>query len=332
MKAKLLVIELWGLGDLALATNFLRAATREFAVTLVAKPVAVGLQAVLWPEVEVVPWTAPWTAFRGKYRLWEWRWGELGSLLRRLRAENFAVGISARRDPRDHFFLAAAGARRRVGFGRLGSGIFLSETVTAGGALQHRYDAWRAAGGVLGLSVPARGDLRRDGRGNGLIVIHSGAAQAVRVWPLERWRGIVQRLRAGGRTVAVLGDAKQAAWWREHGEGAVRAPAGVAELVSALPAGAVFVGNDSGPGHVAAALGLPTFTVFGPQLPELFAPVHAAAEWVEGKGCVYKPCFDACRFAEPHCLLGVSEVEVWARLEIFLTRNLDGAAGADNLR
>lgn len=324
VKPKLLVLELWGLGDLALATRFLREATRKFEVTLVAKPVAEELQAVLWPGVRVVPLVAPWTAFRGKYRLWAWPWRELRAAGRRLQAERFSVGVSARRDPRDHLLLAWASAARRVGFGRLGSGCLLAESLEWSGTAMHRYDAWCAIGQALRLELPERKELKQQPGMAGAIVVHSGAAQAVRVWPLEQWLGIVQRLRGKGWLVSVLCDPGQRDWWLAHGEREVRAPDGVAELVAALRAGALFAGNDSGPGHLAAALGLPTFTVFGPQLPELFAPVQAGAEWIEGKACPHKPCFDACRFTEPHCLLGVTEAEVWARLEGFVKRNFSG--------
>jgi heptosyltransferase-2 len=66
MKPKLLVVELWGMGDLVIATPFLQAASRKFAVTLVAKPYAKDLQARFWPEVKVAPFIAPWTAFERK--------------------------------------------------------------------------------------------------------------------------------------------------------------------------------------------------------------------------------------------------------------------------
>jgi hypothetical protein len=59
-----------------------------------------------------------------------------------------------------------------------------------------------------------------------------------------------------------------------------------------------FIGNDSGPGHLAAFCGVPTFTLFGPQLPEWFAPLHPGSEWLEGKACPYKPCSDYCRYAD----------------------------------
>lgn len=51
VKPKLLVVELWGLGDLVIATPFLRAAAERYEVTLLAKPYAQELQARLWAGV-----------------------------------------------------------------------------------------------------------------------------------------------------------------------------------------------------------------------------------------------------------------------------------------
>jgi hypothetical protein len=52
LKSKLLIIELWGLGDLVIATPFLRAAAEQFDVTLLAKPYFThydsSLDTVLW--------------------------------------------------------------------------------------------------------------------------------------------------------------------------------------------------------------------------------------------------------------------------------------------
>jgi heptosyltransferase-2 len=86
-----------------------------------------------------------------------------------------------------------------------------------------------------------------------------------------------------------------------------------------------FIGNDSGPGHVAAFCGVPTFTIFGPQLPEWFAPLHPSSDWLEGKACPYKPCSDYCRFPAPYCMANSTEEEVFGRVEAFVTRIFSGA-------
>ncbi len=69
--------------------------------------------------MEVIPFVAPWTAFRAKYQLWHWPWREMFQLRRRLVAEKFDNGVSARWDPRDHLALKLSGARERFGFPRL---------------------------------------------------------------------------------------------------------------------------------------------------------------------------------------------------------------------
>ena len=151
--------------------------------------------------------------------------------------------------------------------------------------------------------------------------MHSGAGQPVRVWPLERWQRIVQHLRQDCWLVQVACDPSQEQWWLDHGETGVTAPGNVKVLLNLLAGAQVFLGNDSGPGHLAALCGLPTFTIFGPQLPEWFAPLHPEARWISGKECPHKPCFDNCRFPRPHCLLDVSMDEVWAAVQRFVERN-----------
>ena len=65
--------------------------------------------------------------------------------------------------------------------------------------------------------------------------------------------------------------------------------------------------------------------IFGPQLPEWFAPVGPMAEAFEGKACPYKPCSDYCRFSQPICLIGVTVEDVWPRIEKFVDHYLSAA-------
>ena len=94
-------------------------------------------------------------------------------------------------------------------------------------------------------------------------------------------------------------------------------PRNVADLISLIDRAGAFIGNDSGPGHLAAFCGVPTFTIFGPQLPEWFAPLHPQSEWIEGKVCPYLPCSDYCRFPQPFCLWNIGEEEVFSRVGKF---------------
>jgi heptosyltransferase-2 len=320
-KPRLLIIELWGLGDLVIATPFLRAALQKYDVTLVAKPHAKELGSKLWPGVNIIPFVAPWTAFRGKYRFHRWPWRKMFRVGRKIRETQFDLGLSARWDPRDHFLLAFGGIKERLGFPRVGSQVFLTRALDRPGMAAHRYENWRAVGRAIGIELPVRENIvnpMRNGGNAGEILVHTGAGQPIRVWPLESYRTLVARLRQGEHRVRVVCDPEQRDWWVRNGEPEVATPRTVAELFELLDRAIALIGNDSGPGHLAAFAGVPTFTIFGPQLSEWFVPLHPAAQWVDGKACPYKPCSDYCRFEKPVCLTGLAEAEVWPRIESFL--------------
>jgi ADP-heptose:LPS heptosyltransferase len=286
----LLVTELWGLGDLALAVPFLRAAAAAKRVTLAAKPHAAPIIARFAPSVELVPLVAPWTAFRGKYRLHRWPWGQMRQVVAGLRERNFEAGASARPDPRDHVLLRLAGARQRYGFPRKGSGIFLNNPLPPA-ANPHRAEHWASLASALGLKIAPEEPARRNGK---RVVIHAGAGQPTRLWPRERFEDLARALGKSGWQPEILDDSFT----------------GVAPLLDKLDSADRFIGNDSGAGHLAALLGVPTFTIFGPQLPGLFAPRHPKARWTEGAPCPYKPCSDYCRFSEPRCLMAIDSETV----------------------
>lgn len=293
-RPRLLVVELWGLGDLALAVPFLRAATRHVRVTLLAKPHAAPLVQRFCPEVELIPFTAPWTAFRGKYRLHHWPWREISVLLRGLRRRRFAAAVSARPDPRDHALMALAGANLRAGFPRTGSRPLLNRVLPRPDS-PHRFAYWQTAASALGWTLPAPTPAQRTGRH---AVIHSGAAQPTRQWGRGPFDELAVRLRATGWRVTQLDG--------QTGE--------LEQLLDTLATADRFIGNDSGPGHLAALLGVPTFTVTGSHPPSQFHPLHPQATWIEGAPCPYKPCNDYCRFAEPHCIRSITVDDAWAKL------------------
>ncbi|HUE36157.1 MAG TPA: glycosyltransferase family 9 protein [Candidatus Acidoferrum sp.] len=325
MKPKLLIVELWGLGDLVIGTAFLRAAAARFNVTLLAKPYALDLQPRLWPDVKIYPFNAPWTAFKKKYHFWRWPLLEMLRLRRALAAEKFDYGFSSRWDPRDHLLLKIVGAKERIGFPRLGSGIFLTRPIPRPHPESHRYESWRAGGAALGINLPPREELTPPPpKHDKTILIHTGARLPVRVWPLENWLHLAIRLRGKNYNVQIACDPDQEDWWKKHGEAGVRTPETVSELINLADHAGALIGNDSGPGHLAALCGVPTFTIFGPQLPEWFAPLHPEAEWVEGKACPYKPCSDYCRFPKPFCIQDLSEDEVCRRAERFLEKSFAG--------
>ena len=324
MKPRLLVLELWGIGDLAIATPFLQAAAEKFEVSLLAKPFAKELGPRFWPAVEVFPFTAPWTAFalRSKYALWSWPWRDMLRLRRELRAKHFDYAVCARWDPRNHFILESVGARERLGFSRLKSQRYLTQDLTRPHPLAHRSEYWRTAGKALGLNLPTRENLvPTTHSGSPVVLLHSGARLPARIWPLTHFQQLARRLRENNFSVQIACDPDQLVWWQQQGERA-SAPRTITELLGLVDRAGIFVGNCSGPGHLAAIAGVPTFTLFGPSMHEWFLPMHPAAELFEGRPCPYKPCSDYCRYAKPFCLGELTADDVWPKLETFAKKHL----------
>jgi heptosyltransferase-3 len=58
----------------------------------------------------------------------------------------------------------------------------------------------------------------------------------------------------------------------------------LSEIKRLLASAALFVGNDSGPAHMAAAFGLPSVVIFGPSDPAIWGPWRTAGEVVAARG------------------------------------------------
>lgn len=102
-----------------------------------------------------------------------------------------------------------------------------------------------------------------------LIVLHPGATDPRRRWPAARFAELAAACAADGCQVVVVGDSSEQKL-ADHiiqlaASGSIRSMAGdldMAGLVALLSRSAVVVGNDSGPRHLAQALGVPTVGIF----------------------------------------------------------------------
>ncbi len=327
-KPKLLLIEVWGLGDLVIATGFLRLAVERYEVTLLAKGHAAALLGRDFPQVRFVTWDPPWTVFHGKYRLWRWPWRQIVRVLWSLRRERFAAAVSVRADPRDHLVMWLVGARARYGYPRAGSRWFLNHLLLHPAALRHRVEDWRQIGEAFGLAGagatdPALGLPTIEETYRPEVCFHLGARIAVRRWPEAYYRDLIGKL----RTVA---DFHLTLIPDPDGYGASLADLAdtclpkltLPELVATLGRARLLVCNDSAPAHIAAAQGVPVVAFFGPTEPVTFRPWGEAHLVVIRDLCPYRPCFDHCRFPEPYCLTRLTPDEVWPEVREYVRRHL----------
>ncbi len=133
--------------------------------------------------------------------------------------------------------------------------------------------------GMLGLTeVPITAQRNRTGP----VVLHVGAGSETKRWPMERWCAAAGELIRLGRPVSLIAgeveierlDAKDRARFIAAGGKFLDT---LDALADALAGASVVVAGDTGPGHLAAQLGVPTLSLFGPTDPARWAPVGPAA-------------------------------------------------------
>jgi len=129
------------------------------------------------------------------------------------------------------------------------------------------------------------------------------ADDALRRWPIRRYRELVRRLRIDGHRVVIVGGSGDG-WVRDEigaVDGVVDAVGRttLTELVGVLGACDVVVTHDSGPMHLALAAGTPLVALFGPTNPAERIPRAAEAVTVLHGGAELpcRPCYDGRTYA-----------------------------------
>lgn len=118
------------------------------------------------------------------------------------------------------------------------------------------------------------------------LALAPGANWAPKTWPAERFAALAETVRGHFDALVLLGgpdDRARCETIRSHVSLPCVDLAGETSLLEAaavLGRCAAFVGNDSGLGHMAAAAGIPTLTVFGPGRPWRYHPWGANAVWL----------------------------------------------------
>jgi ADP-heptose:LPS heptosyltransferase len=125
--------------------------------------------------------------------------------------------------------------------------------------------------GVRGM-LPVPADVRMA---PGCTVLHCGAKDAARRWPVERFAAIAIMLRAAGHEVVVTGGPdEQLVAHRIAAAAGVRAAGRLSllQLLSLVAGARLVVCGDTGVAHVASAYGTPSVVLFGPVSPAVWGP------------------------------------------------------------
>jgi ADP-heptose:LPS heptosyltransferase len=105
-------------------------------------------------------------------------------------------------------------------------------------------------------------------------IIHPVAATAEKTWPVENFRAVAEHLRAELEPIFIAGPGDNLERFADY-----RCVSGapLSEIKSLLAGASLFIGNDSGPAHMAAAFGVPSVVLFGSSDHEVWAPWKTSA-------------------------------------------------------
>ena len=332
---RILVVKLDHLGDVVLATPVLRALRDRYpgaTIDVLLHPASVAAVAHHPGVTRVLTYRSPRFARGGP--------ADGLSRLREIAREGYDTLVELRGDGRTLLLPFLTGARRRVDRGSVRIGHRLRRRTGSGGTL-HEVDCnleivrslldgrmpdhprvevhagAEARASMLG-KLGERG-IPLDAR---LVVIHPGAAWRPRAWRPERFGAVAdwilghydaEVLLVGSEDERDVEDAVR----RSMKEERVHALAGgltLDELTALLADAALFIGNDSGPAHLAAASGAPVIALFGPQDPCRFGPRSERAQVLHRPVACF-PCRQTvCVLPEDPCVNRNEVADVIARV------------------
>ena len=170
-------------------------------------------------------------------------------------------------------------------------------------------------------------------RGQPRIGIHAGARAASRRWPTVRFAQVADQLaREYGATNVLTGAPNEVAMTYTVAA-RMRASAlnlaghtslgGLAAVIASLD---LFIANDTGPAHLAEAVGTPSITIFGPADPRRWAPLDPARHPIAREPVACSPCgYTDCPI-DHRCLRRIPSARVVAMARALLS----GGAAACN--
>lgn len=156
------------------------------------------------------------------------------------------------------------------------------------------------------------------------FVLHPFANYETKRYPEQYWTKLIERMRARfGIPIVVIGGPGDAALPLTEGVMQLQGKLSLAETGFLLSKATAFVGNESGPGHWAAALGIPVVSLMGGHsVPSEWAPFGGSLVLRTEVACA--PChLRSCTRYGLKCLTELTPARVWPPLEAFLTRTID---------
>jgi ADP-heptose:LPS heptosyltransferase len=260
------------------------------------------------------------------------------SFLREVRAWRADVSVDLQRHIKSGVTSWCSGAPRRLAFhwrnSREGNRLFANESIPPvtwqSPKLEHFLlfaDTLGAPPAPLGFGlVPSSAERRRAaellaGVGEPFAVFFVGASWPTKLWHREPAAAVIDALAERRVATVLVGGPGDAALAREvlaasrHGAVDLVGQTGLRELLAVFERAAVAFGPDSGPMHMAAAVGLPVVGLFGATSPARSA-AHGFADLVVEGDAPCRPCYARRCPIDRACMRAIAAERVLEMIEI----------------
>ena len=246
------------------------------------------------------------------------------------------------------FFTAASRAKHRIGLATVSIRFFITTYYRRpifGAAMMHSAEQQLALPGSVGVPVEDRpkshlsvtaSALRSvedrlsnsavGGSNSPFALLHPGTAFFTKQWAPANFARVAEFLRTNGLSTVAIGTASERSILAEL-EVAAEVPVTLfddltlPEITALASKAKLFVGNDSGVAHIAAAVDTPSVVMFGSSNRNHWRPWTDAPNEIVYEEFPCQPCpgYECKEFGEPRCILSVQPQKVFDAIDRILS-------------
>jgi heptosyltransferase II len=256
-------------------------------------------------------------------------------LIQAIRQEKFDLVINLHRNERASFIAGLSGAEKIVGYSTFGPNLFFDKVLENRKAVKHQieahFDVLRETLGItliddrgleMWLDQAAENTADRlwqeafSGSAMPVVGLNIGASWPTKRWPKEYFAQLADRLLDLGYGIAFFGGAMDTGLVEETLSlmkqteplkvAVFTGKVSLLELAALLKKCRVFVTNDSGPMHIAVAMGVPLVSMFGASPVTGFSPYNDSSVVLKSSLPCH-PCYEhSCRRGDLGCMYGIT--------------------------
>jgi lipopolysaccharide heptosyltransferase II len=328
---KMLVVRLDDVGDVVLATPFIRALKENFPESKIDMLVKNSTKKILANDPHlrrVISFEPFWMRTKKAFGF-----AKTLKFINSLRKEKYDIIFDLRGNPFNILLMFFIGGKYRVSYNSQGMGFLLTHCVKE---TELKHSAERNFNILRSISLKVKSKqpkvylserdrkfadlfLIKNGIKNGdfIVGVHAGASWRPRIWPKERFAEAIGRLVQKYNAKIILFGSKDeqelvksiiCLAGKESYDSIANAcgKTNLTQLAALLSKCSLFIGNDSGPMHIASSLRIPMIALFGSQSPEIFGPYQnknaisiykqeECSPCIQKLNCGCAKGFDVCR-------------------------------------